>query len=184
MDIRFLGKNITVTEGMRDHLRDKLAKLEKYSPKLIESHVVLKKEKYFYDAQVTLLAKHFQAYGEGKRKENVYAAIDEACGRVEKQLKKFHEKIKDHHKEHGEKALPLKIKTAQKILKETEMPASRPKIIRSKSFAPKPMSVDEASLQLEISGEPFLVFLNATSRKVNVLFRREDGNHGLVEPEF
>ena len=76
MDIRFSGKNIALTEGMRDHLRGKLTKLEKYSSKLIESHVVLKKEKYLYDAHVTLLGKNFQASGEGKRKENIMAILE------------------------------------------------------------------------------------------------------------
>ncbi|MBI3314091.1 MAG: ribosome-associated translation inhibitor RaiA [Candidatus Omnitrophica bacterium] len=184
MDIRFLGKNISVTEGMRDHLRDKLTKLEKYSPRLIESQVVLKKEKYLFDAQVTLTAKNFQAYGEGKRKENIYAAMDEACLRVEKQLKKFREKIKDHHKEHGEKALSPKVRTAQSILKEAVLQGPKPKIVRSKAFASKPMSVEEASLQLEISSEDFLVFSNAITKKVNVLFKQAEGIHGLIEPEF
>lgn len=184
MDIRFSGKNIAVTEGMRDHLRGKLVKLERYSPRLIESHVVLKKEKYLYDAHVTLLAKNFQASGEGRRKENIYAAIDEACGRVEKQLKKFREKMKDHHKGHGQTALPPKVKIAQTILRESPLQGLKPKIVRAKAFAPKPMSVEEASLQLGLSVQSFLVFLNAATKKVNVLFRQEDGNHGLVEPEF
>lgn len=98
MDIRFIGKNLRVTEGMKEHLTEKLQKLGKYAPRLVESHVVLKKERYLYEAEITLLAKHFWAYGEGRRKDNIYAAIDQAYARVEKQLKKFREKIKNHHK--------------------------------------------------------------------------------------
>ena len=87
---------------MKDHLREKLSKFERYAPRLVESHVILKKEKYLFEAEITLLAKHLKACGKARAKENIYAAIDQACDRVEKQLKKFREKIKDHHKKRGE----------------------------------------------------------------------------------
>ncbi len=96
MDIRYVGKNLRVTEGMKDHLHEKLVKLEKYAPRLVESHVVLKKEKYLYETEITLLAKNWRAYGEGVSKENIYTAIDQAYVRIEKQLKKYREKVKQH----------------------------------------------------------------------------------------
>ncbi len=98
MDIRYSGKNLTVTEGMKEHLQEKLFKLEKYAPRLVESHAILKKEKYYFEAEVTLLAKNFKAFGDGQSKENIFTAIDQAYARIEKQLKKYAEKIKDHHK--------------------------------------------------------------------------------------
>lgn len=184
MDIRYAGKHFSITDGIREHLQERLGKLEKYSPKIVESHVVLAKEKYLYDAQITLLAKNFQAFGEGRRKDNIYAAIDLACERVEKQLKKFREKMKDHHKEHGEKALSPKVKTAQSILKETPLGDRKPRIMKVRGFSAKPMSVEEASLQLEISDQRFLFFRNAVTKSINVLVKQSDGNHGLIEPEF
>ena len=184
MDIRYLGKKLAVTQGMKDHLSEKLAKLEKYSPRLVASHVVLKKEKYLFAAEITLLARHLRAYGEGASKENVYTAIDQAYERIEKQLKKYREKVKDHYKEHGEQALPPKVKTAQRAGKAAPpVPAAeRPRIVRSSSFAAKPMSIEEASLQLELSPETFLVFRNAGTQEVNVIFKRQDGRHGWIEP--
>ena len=185
MDIRCSGKNLSVTEGMKEHLKEKLLKLDKYAPRIVESHVILKKEKYVYIAEVTLLAKHLRAYGEGKSKENVFTAIDQATVKIEKQLKKFREKIKDHHK-------TTLTGVSKKFLKKAGVPAglspmedSFPRIVKaSSSFAAKPMSPVEASLQLRVSPEPFLVFRNAATQHVNVIFKREDGNHGLVEPEF
>ena len=105
MDIRFLGKNLSVTEAIKEHMGRKLSHFEKYDPRLVESHVVLKKQKYLYEVEVTLLAKHLRAYGKASSKENVYAAMDLACERVEKQLKRFREKLKDHHKKHGDKSI-------------------------------------------------------------------------------
>jgi len=185
MNIRFAGKHFEVSEAIRRYLKEKLDKLEKYSSKVVESHVVLKKERYLFDAQITLRAKNFKAYGEGKRKENIYAAIDQACDRVETQLKKFREKVKDRHKGRNVKGgIPVSPKVVRALASEAALGGRKPAIVRSRDFAPKPMSAAEASLQLEISKRPFLVFLNAATRSVNVIFKQEDGNHGLIEPEY
>lgn len=88
---------MVVTEGIKEWIFRKASKLERYVPRLVESHVIVKKEKYFYVAEVTVLGRHLRSYGEGRDKENLYTAIDWACERVAKQLKKFQEKIKSHH---------------------------------------------------------------------------------------
>ena len=97
MEIRITGKNMGVTEGIKDWIFRKASKLEKYVPRIVESHVIVKKEKYFYVAEITLLARHLRVYGEGRAKDNLYTAIDLACERVAKQLKKYREKIKSHN---------------------------------------------------------------------------------------
>lgn len=184
MEIKFIGKNITVTEGIQEHLREKLLKLEKYVPRLVESHTVLKKQKYLLKAEITVFGKDLRIYGEAESKENAYAAIDMACTRVEKQLKKFREKVKSHHKEHGAAAVSPKVRTAEKLNRESRPPKKSPSITRSEDFALTPMSIDEASAQLEMSGDLFLVFLNAVTSRVNVVYKRDDGNHGLIDPKF
>lgn len=88
---------MAVTEGIKDWVSRKASKLEKYVPRIVESHVIVKKEKYFYVAEMTLLAKHLRVYGEGQDKDNLYTAIDLACDRVAKQLVKYREKIKSHN---------------------------------------------------------------------------------------
>lgn len=198
MDIRFAGKNISVTEGMKTHLQEKLVKFEKYAPRLIESHVVLKKEKYLFVAEITLRAKNLRAYGEGSAKENIFAAIDLAYAKVEKQLKKFREKVKDHNKHgnHFEPALKTLTRNAaaaqslsagrtrKETARQDESLRNSPRIVKSRDFEAKPMSIDEASMQLAIAEKEFIVFQNSSTQKVNVLFKREDGNHGLIEPNF
>lgn len=180
MNIRVTGKQMKVTEGMREHLQEKLDKLDHYAPRLLESQVVLKKEKYLYVAEITVLAKNLRAYGESKSKENMFTAIDEAYTRVEKQLKRFREKVKDHHK-HGSAVK----KGVEKISREMDSLDEDPEIIRSRAFlAPEPLFPEDASQQLRDSSKQFLVFRNASTQKVSVIFKREDGNHGLVEPGF
>ena len=97
MEIRITGNHIEVTERIKNWVFRKASKFEKYIPRLVESHVIVKKEKYFYVAEITALAKHLRVYGEGSDKENLYTAIDLACLRVIKQLKKFREKVKSHN---------------------------------------------------------------------------------------
>lgn len=189
MDIRIAGKNIAVTEGMKEHLREKLSKFEKYAPRLVESHVVLKKEKYLFCAEITLLTRHLRAYGEASSKENIFAAMDQAYLRVEKQLKKFREKIKDHHK-HGKAGAKIAamiptLPAGRQGQVADESEEGAPQIIRSRVFtAPKPMFPEDAGVQLRDSAKPFLVFQNASTQKVNIIFKREDGHYGLIEPGF
>lgn len=97
MEIRITGKKMEVTQGIKEWVFRKASKLERYVPNLVEAHAILKKEKYFYVAEITVLGRHLRAYGEGQDKENLYTAIDLACDRVAKQLRKFRERIKNHH---------------------------------------------------------------------------------------
>jgi putative sigma-54 modulation protein len=166
---------------MKDHLRDKLAKLEKYASRLVESHVVLKKEKYIYVAEVTLAAKNLRAYGEGRSKENIFSAIDESCARVEKQLKKFREKIKKHHGK-IEKVGLLPETSGQDDSSSASEAGDAPRIIKDKSSFWKPMMPEEASMQLKLTGDHFIAFLNPKNERLCVIYKRQDGNHGLIEP--
>lgn len=183
MDIRFTGKSLKLTAGMKEHLEERLLKLEKYNPRLVEAHVFLKKEKYVFIAEITALAKGIRAFGKGNSKANIFTAMDEAYERVVKQLKKHRARAKDHH-QNGIAPSLREARTIEMIESETALKTERPRIVSTKDFSPKPMSAEEASLQLEISENNFLVFLNSTTDRVNVLYRREDGDHGLIEPQF
>ncbi|MSR77413.1 MAG: ribosome-associated translation inhibitor RaiA [Candidatus Omnitrophica bacterium] len=178
MHIRMTGHKMTVTAGMRQHLEEKLSRYEKFASKLVESHVVLKKQKYFFEAEITLLAKHLKAFGLGKSKENVFSAIDQAFGKVEKQLKKYREKIKDHRVPNAKEIKGVAEVIAAKSRAKKE---DRPAIIPAGSAPAKPMSKHEASSFLQSSAEPFFVFYNSQSERTNLIYKREDGHHGLLE---
>jgi len=180
VDIRFTGQNLRVTSGMKEHLEERLPKLEKYAPRIVESHVFLKKVKYLFVAEITVLTKDFRAFGKGSSKDNIFTAMDEAYNRTLKQLKKYCARKKNHHQKEGRSLL----RAAQMGEAESELEAKRPKLVRTEDFAPKPMSAEEASLQLRLVKESFLVFLNSSTDRVNVIYKRKDGNHGLIEPQF
>lgn len=183
MDIRFTGQNLKITEGMKKHVGERLPKLEQYAPRIVEAHVFLRKEKYIYEAEITLLAKNLRAFGKGSAKENVFIAIDEAYERVEKQLKKYRAKSKNHHKKNSRASAKIE-KALDWVETEAISLSEKPRIVKVKNFAVKPMSAEEAGLQLEVSPEAFLVFLDQDTNKVNVIYKRKDGNYGLIEPAF
>lgn len=87
-----------VDEATKELIFRKVEKLKTYSPKLVESHVILKKEKYLVTAEITLVAGHLYAVGRGKDKGNLLTAVEQALTRVSVQLKKFREKLKGHHR--------------------------------------------------------------------------------------
>ena len=184
MNIRFTGQNLKITTGMKEHIEGKLPKFEKYVPRIVEAHVCLKKEKYFFVAEITVLAKGLHAFGAGRSKENIFASMDNAYDRVLKQLKKHCARKKDHYQKGGKSTLRAASRGEELVKAEAALGSWRPKIVGTSDFAVKPMSPEEASLQLEISKESFLVFLNSSTNRVNVLYQRKDGDHGLIEPQF
>lgn len=98
MKIQITGKNMKMDAATKEFITRKVEKLETYSPKLVESHVILKKEKYLFTAEITLVAGHLYAVGRGKDKGSLLTAVEQALSRVSVQLKKFREKVKGHHR--------------------------------------------------------------------------------------
>lgn len=185
MKTSYLGKNFDVTGGMKEHLKEKMSKLDRFGAKLVESHIVLKKEKYIFEAEITLLGKNLRVFGDGKSKENIYTAIDLAASRIETQLKKFHGKATEHHRGLRAKRAAPKVELAEKLnASKRESVAGQSRIVASEEYESKPMSSEEASMQLEISEDVFLVFLNAKTKKPCVIYKRKDGHYGLIEPKF
>jgi putative sigma-54 modulation protein len=137
--------------------------------------VVLSLEKHRHQAEITLNTNGITVNAKDVT-EDMYAAIDLAVDKLERQVKKHKEKIKDHKP--GERTARYNIVSSEPVL-----PAKGERIIKTESIFIKPMSVDEAIMQIDVMNNDFLVFTNAQTQKVNVLYRRRDGYLGLIEPE-
>ena len=169
------GKNIDVTEGLRSAVQDKLGKLEKYFTSDTEIHVTLSVEKERQKIEVTIPVK-----GNIIRSEQVssdmYVSIDLVEEVIERQLRKYKNKIVDKQQEGS---------NFQKAFLENEVGEDEEvKIIRTKRFGIKPMYPEDACVQMELLGHNFFVFYNAETEQVNVVYKRKDGAYGLIEPEF
>ena len=174
MKFIIIGKNIEVTPGLRSAVEDKIGKLEKYFTQETEVHVTLSVEKDRQKIEVTIPVK-----GKIIRSEQVsndmYVSIDLVEEIIERQLKKYKNKIVDQkHNTDFFKADYIE----KEFVDDEEV-----KIIRSKKFDIKPMYPEDACIQMELLGHNFFVFNNAETGQVNVVYKRKGDTYGLIEPE-
>ena len=170
MQISVTFRNIHPSEGIKNYAGKKIKRLPRFlGTDNMEANLVLSVEKYRHIAELNLWADGEKIYGK-EEADDIYAAIDKVVDKIERQLNKL-----------KEKRIPRR--TGEVTSAEVEAPAG-PRIIKSDSFSPKPMDIEEAVNQMEVTGAHLLVFINADTQKVCVLHKRDDGNYDLVEPEF
>ena len=169
MNIIITGRHLELTNNLKNYAEEKIQKFKKYLNNITEAAVTLSVEKYRHKAEAILRVNGFLIQAESITGE-MYSSIDEVVEKLERQVKKYKEKQVSHRK--GEE------KTA--ITAATEMLS--PAIIKKKSFDIKPMTPEEAVMQIELLDKNFFVFTNASSGDINVLYKRKDGNFGLIEP--
>ena len=169
------GKNIEMTEGLRSAVMDKLSKLERYFTPETEIIVTMSVEKERQKIEVTIPVK-----GNIIRSEQVsndmYVSIDLVEEVIERQLRKYKNKIVEKHQDGGN----LRQEYIEKEVEEDE----EVRIIRTKQFGMKPMFAEDACIQMELLGHNFYVFLNAETEEVNVVYKRKGNTYGLIEPEL
>jgi putative sigma-54 modulation protein len=181
MQVNITFRNMFATDALRNHVQDKLRKVvDKYLDKVTEAHVTLSLERYLHHADINLHAGHFHVRGKEKS-EDMYASIDMAIDKIERQLKKHKERLKNHRPAHVHAHGPVRVRYEVFSAAEDDF-GMRPEVIRSDEFLAKPMSVEEALMQMDLLNNDFLVFTRPESIEVNVIYRRKDGNFGLIAP--
>ncbi len=175
MKLNFTGKNIEVTEALKDVTEKKLGKLDKYFQGDVEGNVVYSVERNRKIIEITINLPGTILRAE-EYSDDMYAAIDKAVDILERQIRKHKTKLQRRYI-NGE---TIRFENIEPLQEEED----KPKVVRTKRFDMKPMSVEEAILQMELLRHNFFVFMNADSDDINVLYKRKDGNYGLIEPEF
>ena len=177
MNMKFIisGRNIDVTDALRAAVEDKLGKLEKYFTSETEVHVTLGVEKDRQKIEVTIPVK-----GNIIRSEQVsndmYVSIDLVEEIIERQLKKYKNKIIDKQQAVGN--------FKQEFIEKDYVDDEEIQIVRSKRFDIKPMYPEDACVQMELLGHNFFVFVNAETDQVNVVYKRKGGTYGIMEPDL
>jgi len=173
MQITVIGRHMDVTDALKQYAVDKFGKLEKYLPKNIQVTVtlsVVKKVHHIAEAMLKTDGLLVQAHEET---EEMYSSIDLLVEKLEKRIRKYKEKLVDHKQHSRTEAAPVA----------SAHPDDRiPQIIKTKRFDLKPMHAEEAVMQMELLDKEFYVFSNAASGHITVIYRRKDGNVGLIEP--
>jgi putative sigma-54 modulation protein len=178
MRLQVKGKNVEVTESIRTYAERKLGKLARQLHDLarVELELTVERNPSIAASQIaeaTIFTKG-PVLRAREATSDMKASIDQLTEKLLRQVKHQRERRTDHR--------PGRTTTIE--TGETMADAEEPKIVKSKQFAVKPMSAEEAALQLEVVGHAFFVFQNADSGDVNVVYKRRDGNYGLIEPQL
>lgn len=190
MRISITGRHMEMTDALKDHVEKSLQKVRTHFDRVIDVDVVMSVEKHRHIADVTLHANGLRIHGK-ESSPDMYASMDAVATKLEKQVRKYKERInrfsQRREKEVGEfEHHIIEMPESLEPMAEDESKAVVPdhRIVHREKLAMKPMSVDEAVMQLELAGDHFLVFSNADTQRVNVLYARNDGTFGLIEPQF
>jgi len=171
-----------VTEAIKEYARKKINHIGFDYPRILNAQVILDVEKYRHIAEVILHCNNHITIEAQEVSEDMYASIDQVVGKLMRQLRKAKTKIQRHQPRRGiEQAVPLHVIETEGA-EDAESDITH-HVLRTEQFTVKPMFVDEAVLQLELSPKVFLVFQNAENQRVNVLYRRKNGDFGLIDPQ-
>ena len=176
MKFIIIGKNIDVTPGLKEAVESKLKKLERYFTPDTEIHVTLSVQKERQKIEVTIPVKGGIIRSE-QQSNDMYVSIDLVEEVIERQLRKYKNKLVAKHQE-GSSFSPS-FYDADATADDGDV-----KIVRTKRFGIKPMYPEDACVQMELLGHDFFVFCNAETDEVNVVYKRKNGSYGLIEPEF
>ncbi len=186
MKIDVTGRHIDVTPALREFAEEKLSKLERVLDGPLEAHVVLAISKHRHTAEVKITSKNVVLSGMVETGD-LYASIGEVADKLERQALKHKEKIHDHKHRRGPRdpRIAATIEAnAGDAAAAGSLPVDGPRIVRSQRYRIKPMSAEDAVLELEATAEDLLVFREAETSRINVVYRQKDGSFGLIDPEF
>ncbi len=189
-------KNVEATEGLKQYLSKKLAKIEKIMPSVIDIHIKFEVQKLDQSVLITMKFSHFLVTAHASSTD-LYASIDLAMDRLHLKLRRWKSKIQDHHnKKLSSVDIPVSVfeKQRQEIEEindaideqnnlEKEVFLNSPEIIKSKLRPLKILTLQEALLKMELSDDNFLVYRSEEDQKLKVLYRRRDKSYGLLQPE-
>ncbi len=177
MRITITGRNIDLTQGLKDAVEEKLSKLEKYFKPDTDVYVTLSVEKERQKIEVTIPTKGHVIRSE-QVSNDMYVSIDLVEEVIERQLRKYRTKLS------SKKIAAAELFTPEFLEADDSEDDEEVKIVRTKRFGMKPMYPEDACIQMELTGHDFFVFRNAETDEVNVVYKRKGNTYGLIEPEF
>lgn len=170
MTIKITGRRIEVTEGLKSYIEKKLAKLERYFSESATANVTISVQKDRHIIEVTIFQDSMIFRAEVSN-DDMYAAIDKVEDVLERQIRKQRTRLEKKLKKGAFIDIPAELYPEEKEFK----------IVKTKVYSAKPMSVEEAILQMNLLGHSFYIFVNSATEDKNVVYKRKDGDYGLIE---
>jgi putative sigma-54 modulation protein len=194
--VDIIGRNVQITDPIRSYVWDKLSKIERFHNHIMHLHMTLEIQKLEHICTVLLKIDHTQVKCQADSTD-MYASIDRAIDRLQSLLSRYKSRIQDHHRKKLS-VIDMQVNVLQRPFNEIEainaeieeatakkeMEASHPaKIIGTETRPLKMLTIDEAVMKIDLSGDSFLLFRCEEDQKLKVLYRRTDGHYGLIQPE-
>lgn len=195
-DITVTGRHVSVTDAMKDYAIDKIVKIERFNTRLIDVSIVMDIQKLEHRTDIILKVDHIFIKASATS-ENMYTSIDKAIDKIETQLRRYKDRINDHQKK-ASTVVDMNVNIVEvpnEVLKELNddiesessirlIDGYTPHKIISRETRPlKTLNANEAVMKMELSGDFFLIFRGEEDQKLKVIYRRNDGNFGIIEPE-
>ncbi len=191
------GRNVLITDAMKNYVMEKLSKIEKYGTRIIDILVTMDVQRFQHQCDIVVKLNQIKIKSSATS-ENMYISIDRALDKVQSQLRKYKQRIQDHHAKALEE-IDMTVNVIRPAAESAIMEINddiedenfrefdeeyRPHhIVKQEKRSLKILTWDEAMMKLELSGDKFLVFKNEADRKLNVIYRRDDGDFGIILPE-
>ena len=180
MEITVTFRHIEPTAELRSYVEEKVHKIKKYFDSPVDAHIVLGVEKFRHIADVTLSidGKKIKAV---EQTADMYSSVDKVIDKIEQQLRRMLSRKREYKGEHIKGTEDEDLMSGEGETQDT-MAELEPRIIITEKVDTKPMDVDDAAMQMQLSKRNFFVFFNSKSNNINVIYKRKDGNLGLIEP--
>jgi putative sigma-54 modulation protein len=195
-NIHIDGRHVQVTDAMKEYALTKLSKIERFHAHIMDIHVTMDIQKIEHSVSIVVKSDHFKIKSHATSSD-MYASIDQAVDRLQKQISKWKEKIQEHHSKNLA-SVDIKVNVIQRPYDEVEefnaeieaeKKAEREKrlmpghVLGEKTIPLKDLLMDEAIMKMELSGDPFLLYRSQEDLKVKVMYRRDDGNYGIIHTQ-
>lgn len=183
MKVDITGRHVEITDEIREFTEARLRKLERLLDGPLEVHAVLGVEKHRHHAEIQVKSRTATLSGM-EESPDLFTSIREVAGKLERQALKHKEKVTGRKRRVGTRIPEAAAVIEAEAAVADEEPAAAGRVVRSERYQLKPLSVEDALMSLENADEEILVFRHAQSGRLNVIYRRGDGDIGLIDPEF
>ncbi len=182
--VKVTGRHVSVTDPIKEYAISRVEHLHLDYPRIIEAHVILDVEKHRHFAEIILHCNNHITIEASHETDDMYASIDGVSAKIAQQMRKYKTKILRNHRPRRQSIRHIDEQVLELSAAFHETEEAEPDVIKTERYPVKPMFIDEAVLQIEMSNRQFVVFLNAKTEKVNILYRRKGDGFGLIEPTF
>lgn len=195
-DISITGRNVMITDAMKDYALEKVSKMDKFSHRIIDATVIMDVQKLEHRVDIVLKVNHTKIKSHAVS-DNMYASIDKAVDKLEAQLLRYKDKLQDHHAK-GVATIDMNVNvlrsaTEQELLdvnldiedenSKRMVDKYRPHQVVSKETRPlKTLTDGEAIMKMDLSGDNFMIYRCEETNRLKVIYKRNDGNYGVIEP--